>query len=185
MYQSAAGGYSSNSDVTPNGEVSFTYYERATGAVNEEPIIIPTPAGDALWPWIIAGDDGRVAVVWYQNHAGDPSHFYTYIAYTHNGHGTTVDVLGRIHEVHVPPKFTVVNASGRPIHEGHICLDGTTCNANPSFEGGDRRLGDFFTVNFDANGDLFIVSADTMLKNPAGGPKPVGNPIFIKQTTGT
>ena len=84
----------------------------------------------------------------------------------------------------IPPQFTVVNASGRPVHEGRICLNGTTCNANPDFEGGDRRLGDFFTVNFDNEGRLFIVSADTMLNNRDGGAKPVGNPIFIKQTTG-
>ena len=63
VYQAKAGGYSSNSDIVPNGQVSFTYYERATGNVNEDVIIIPTPPGDALWPWIMAGDDGRVAVV--------------------------------------------------------------------------------------------------------------------------
>ena len=49
----------------------FTYYERATGATNTERIAIPTPPGDALWPWIAAGDDGRVAVVWYQRLADE------------------------------------------------------------------------------------------------------------------
>lgn len=45
-------------------------------------------------------------------------------------------------------------------------------------------MGDFFTVNFDLNGELFIVSADTTLTNLIGGPRPVGNPIFIKQAPG-
>ena len=183
VYQSAAGGYSAWNDTTPNGEVSFTYYERATGTSNEEMIVIPTPPGDAMWPWIIAGDDGRAAVVWYQNIAGSPREFYIYAAVTHNAHGTTVTCSDGSTKL-VPPQFTVVNASQRPIHVGHICLEGTTCNANQNFDGGDRRLGDFFTVNFDHEGKLFIVSADTMLKNPDGGPKPVGNPIFIKQSTG-
>ena len=183
VYQAAAGGYNDAGDSTPNGEVSFTYYERATGNVNEEKIRIPTPPGDALWPWIIAGDDGRAAVVWYQNHAGAPKDFYIYAAVTHNGHGTTVTCSDGS-EKFIPPQFTVVNASQRVFSKGDICLDGTACNANPNFEGGDRRLGDFFTVNFDHNGNLFIVSADTMLKNPVGGPKPVGNPIFIKQSSG-
>ena len=39
-------------------------------------------------------------------------------------------------------------------------------------------------MNFDHLGNLFIVSADTMLLNPFGGQKPVGNPIFIKQIAG-
>lgn len=43
---------------------------------------------------------------------------------------------------------------------------------------------DFFTVNFDHTGKIFVVSGDTTLKNPLGGPKPVANPIFIKQLSG-
>ncbi|MGH9195589.1 MAG: hypothetical protein ACRD1T_07610, partial [Acidimicrobiia bacterium] len=189
VYQAAAGGYNgwapgaASADTTPNGQVTFTYYERATGNVNEEKTVIPTPPGDALWPWIIAGDDGRVAVVWYQTLAGAPQDFYMYAAVTHNGHGTTVTCSDGS-EKFIPPQFTVVNASQRVINHGYICLQGTTCNAHPSFEGGDRRLGDFFTVNFDHKGDLFLIGADTMLKNPLGGPKPVGNPIFIKQSSG-
>lgn len=183
VYQGAAGGYGGSSDTNPNGQVTFTYYERATGEVNEQEIVIPTPPGDALWPWIVAGDDGRVALVWYQNLAGKPKEFYTFIAYTNNGTGTDVTCSDGSTRF-VPPQFTVVNASQRPVHKGAICLQGTTCNANPSFEGGDRRLGDFFTVNFDTKGDIFIVTADTMLTNPLGGPKPVGNPVFIKQSGG-
>jgi hypothetical protein len=48
----------------------------------------------------------------------------------------------------------------------------------------DRRLGDFFTVNYDHTGHLFIVSGDTMLQHALGGEKPVGNPIFIRQASG-
>jgi len=136
-----------------------------------------------MWPWIIAGDDGRAAVVWYQNLAGEPTKFYIFAAVTHNAHGTTVTCSDGS-EKFIQPQFTVVNASQRTIHEGHICLDGTACNANPSFDGGDRRLGDFFSVNFDHNGDLYIVSGDTRLPSLSGGKKPVGNPIFIKQSGG-
>lgn len=183
VYQAAAGGYGGPNDVSANGEVSFAYHERATGRTNAQKIRIPTPEGDTLWPWIVAGDDGRAAVVWYQSLKGKPTEFSAYVAYTHNAHGTTVTCSDGSTKL-IEPQFTVVNASGRPIHSGKICLDGTTCNANTSFEAGDRRLGDFFTVNFDQDGNLFIVSADTMLKNPVGGPKPVGNPIFIRQTSG-
>ncbi len=183
IYAANAGGYSGSNDVEPDGEVTFNYFNRNTKQWAKTPIRIPTPKGDALWPWIIAGDDGRVAVTWYQTHAGNENEFYAYVAYTTNGHGSTVRCSDGSKRF-VPPQFQVKNASGRPIHEGKICLSGTACNANASFEGGDRRLGDFFTVNFDHKGNIFVVSGDTTLQNPLGGPKPVANPIFIKQTAG-
>jgi hypothetical protein len=184
VYQAGAGGYGGANDVTPNGEVSFGYFDRSTGTANPEKINIPTPQGDALWPWAIAGDEDRAAVVWYQNLAGEPTKFYPYIAVTHNATGTTVTCSDGSTK-HLPPRFTVLNASQRPVFVGNICLAGTNCNANTNFQAGDRRLGDFFTVNFDHEGNLFIVTADTMIPNPVNGQqKPVGNPIFIKQIEG-
>jgi hypothetical protein len=207
VYQAAAGGYEDSHDEVADGEVTFTYYERATGRTNQQRINIPIPEGDALWPWIIAGDDGRVAVVWYQNLKGDPTKFYIFAAETQNA-------TGRVHCADgstklEPPKWTVRNVSGRPVHIGRICLSGTTCNAESDFEAGDRRLGDFFTVNFDLNGNLIIASGDTTLpgnftdlaapltgegeaeegegeegEEEGEGKKPVGNPIFIRQTGG-
>src|SRR6185503_5360740 len=161
VYQAAAGGYEDSHDETPDGEVTFTYYERETGRTNQERINIPIPEGDALWPWVIAGDDGRVAVVWYQNLASDPTKFYIFGAVTHNATGRVKCADGSTKLE--PPKWTVTNLSGRPVHIGRICLSGTTCNAESDFEAGDRRLGDFFTVNYDLDGNLIIASGDTTL----------------------
>jgi hypothetical protein len=183
-YSAAAGGYSGSGDKTPDGEVTFNYFNRQTNQWGATPIQIPIPRGDAMWPWLIAGDDGRVALVWYQTFAAHPDRFYVYAAYTTNAHGSTVTCSdGKQH--FIPPQFSVANASGRPIAIGSICLQGTACNANPSFQAGDRRLGDFFTVNFDHSGRIFIASGDTMLKSPIGGPKMTGNPIFMAETSGT
>jgi hypothetical protein len=183
VYAANAGGYDGSNDTTPNGSVTFNYFNRQTKRWASQPIDVPIPSGDALWPWIVAGDDGRVAITWYQNLAGKPDQFRPFVAYSMNGHGSYVKCSdGKTH--FVPPQFAVADATGRPIHEGKICLSGTSCNANPSFEGGDRRLGDFFTVNFDHKGNLFIVSGDTTLPSPTGGPKPVANPIFVKQVAG-
>ncbi|MDQ4025821.1 MAG: hypothetical protein M3217_10095 [Actinomycetota bacterium] len=183
VYAANAGGYDGSNDTTPNGSVTFNYFNRQTEKWASQPIEVPIPNGDALWPWIIAGDDGRVAITWYQSLAGKPDQFRPFVAYTTNGHGSYVKCSdGKTH--FVPPQFEVADATGRPIHVGKICLSGTACNANPNFEGGDRRLGDFFTVNFDHRGNLFIVSGDTTLPSPTGGPKPVANPIFVKQTSG-
>lgn len=183
IYAANAGGYAGSSDTTPDGEVTFNYFNRQTKKWAKKPIKIPTPRGDALWPWIIAGDDGRVAVTWYQSLANKPDAFRIYVAYTTNGHGSTVKCSDGSTKF-VPPQFSVADAAGRPIHVGKICLAGTACNASTNFEAGDRRLGDFFTVNFDHKGNIFVVSGDTTLTSPTAGPKPVANPIFIKQVSG-
>lgn len=186
VYRAAAGGYQSANDTTPSGSVTFNYLDRSSPDPADwqwaDTVTIPTPEGDALWPWVIAGDDGRVAVVWYQSLAGAPEDFYIFAAYTTNAHGTTVTCSDGTTEF-FPPQFSVVNASGRPFHVGRICLNGTNCNLT-SGDGGDRRLGDFFTVNFDGEGNLFIASGDSMLRAADGNKKIVGNPIFIKQSAG-
>jgi hypothetical protein len=182
VYKVAAGGYERATDTAANGQVTFNYFDRKLGAWGK-PVALAIPQGDALWPWVTAGDDGRVALTWYQNHLGKPNEFYAYAAYTTNGTGTTVTCSDGSTSF-VPPQFSVANASGRPIHKGAICLSGTTCNLETDFVNGDRRLGDFFTINHDAAGKLFIATADTMLKSPTGGPKPVANPLFIRQSTG-
>ena len=183
VYAANAGGYNGSNDTKPDGEVTFNYFNRRTKKWAPQPVEIPIPEGDAMWPWMIAGDDGRAAVIWYQTHKGDPDKFYAYAAYTTNAHGTTVRCSDGSKKF-IPPQFSVANASGRPIHKGKICLDGTACNASASFEGGDRRLGDFFTVNFDHKGNIFIASGDTMIGNPLGGPSPIGHPIFMRQSSG-
>jgi hypothetical protein len=181
VYVVAAGGYQGAGDTTPDGQVTFSYFNRKTKKW-AAPVEIPTPKGDALWPWVTAGDDGRVSIVWYQSLAKAPERWYIYQAHTFNGHGSRIRCGGRT--VTAQPSFRVTNASGRVVHENPICLLGTLCVAAPNPEDSDRRLGDFFTVNYDRFGNVFIASGDTMLTNPLGGPKPVSNPIFIRQLAG-
>jgi hypothetical protein len=181
VYVVAAGGYEGAGDTTPDGRVTFSYFDRKTKKW-AAPIEIPTPSGDVLWPWVIAGDDGRVAIVWYQSLAKAPERWYIYQAYTLNAHGTRIRCGSRT--ATAAPAFRVSNASGRIIHAHPICLLGTACVAAPNPENSDRRLGDFFTVNYDRFGNVFIASGDTMLPNPLGGPKIVSNPIFIRQIGG-
>jgi hypothetical protein len=182
VYRAAAGGYKGSSDKTPDGEVTFNSFDRKTKTW-AAPSVIPAPAGDALWPWAIAGDNGRAAVTWLQNKPGKPTEFYMYVAQTLNAHGTWVTCSNGSKKF-IGPQWTVANASHKPVHVGYICLNGTDCNASPSFPEGDRRLGDFLTINYDKNGRLFLTGGDTTLTNPLGGPKPVGNPIFIAERTG-
>ncbi|MDQ3879449.1 MAG: hypothetical protein M3290_14055, partial [Actinomycetota bacterium] len=90
IYSVSAGGYEGSDDKQADGQVMFNYFNRQTNQWQSKPITVPAPKGDALWPWVIAGDDGRVALVWYQTLGGNENKFYAYAAETTNGHGSYV-----------------------------------------------------------------------------------------------
>lgn len=193
VYAVSAGGYSGPSDTAPNGQVSVNVFVRdpdhPDGGEWQDPVQLDTPDGDALWPWIVAGEEGRVALAWYQTERRpdgtyDPDTFHVYAAYSLNGTGQTPVTCDDGTVVAPRPAFDVVRASSSPIHVGDICLSGTTCNAATTPEGGDRRLGDFFSIGTDLAGRIVIATGDTTRPNPLGGPKPVGNPVFIGQDGG-
>jgi hypothetical protein len=126
-----------------------------------------------LWPWIAAGDAGKISVVWYQlDRVADsdcqPANTYVYEAHILGAAGTAASI-------------DVANASGRSIHYGLICQAGTTCVAT----GQDRRLGDLFTNAVDQRGCVVIATGDTLLTDPVtGGPLPTARPLFIRQNAG-
>lgn len=147
-----------------------------------KPVTIPRIApGTPMWAWTIAGDDGRAAVAWYQaKEVGEGTGVYelrVYVAATTNAKGSTVHCGGGT--VHVAPQFSVADAAGRPVHVGQIPCSGTGCNST-----GDRRLGDFFTMNYDSHGRLFVTTGDTMLKGPGGTELQVSRPLFIPAKSG-
>ena len=136
--------------------------------------IAAPPSARVLWPWAIAGDPGKVSVVWYQsNKVNDPDCADSDVAWTIyeaqlNGAGS-------------PGAMSQTTVAASPvIHMGGICQGGTTCVAT----GQDRRLGDFFTNALDARGCVTIASGDTRLTDETGGQLPTARPIFIRQTAG-
>ena len=139
------------------------------------PVTITAPTeAEVFWPWIAAGDAGKVSIVWYQTDrvtdvGTQPSKIFIYDA----------NVLGADTN---SPSITQTNAGGRVISEAQqICQNGTTCVAT----GEDRRLGDFFTNAIDERGCVVIASGDTMKKDPVtGAERNVAAPIFIRQATG-
>ena len=129
----------------------------------------------AFWPWVAAGDKGKVSIVWYQTDKIVDIGCQAANISIHAAHVLDADDDGK-------RKVEVVNASGRSISDaGQICQNGTTCVAT----GEDRRLGDFFTNAIDERGCVVIASGDTNNPDPVtGGQRNVALPIFIRQSAG-
>ncbi|MEA2312613.1 MAG: hypothetical protein QOE28_2581, partial [Solirubrobacteraceae bacterium] len=131
------------------------------------------PNARVLWPWIAAGDKGRVSVVWYRTDKlvdlACQSAQLSVLESTITGADTA------------NPQVQTVDAVGRPIADNNICQSGTTCVAT----GEDRRLGDFFTNAIDERGCVIIGTGDSTSKDPlTGGERNVALPLFVRQASG-
>jgi photosystem II stability/assembly factor-like uncharacterized protein len=143
------------------------------------PVRIPKPwNGTPMWPWTVAGDGGRAAVGWYEyvpvpGQSG-VNELRVFVAVTTNARGSTFECEdGTV--IEVPPRFSVADAADRPIHWGGVPCRGTGCNAT-----GDRRLGDFFTINYDKEGRVFVATGDTTLTQAGNLPAWQARPLFIR-----
>jgi len=129
-----------------------------------------------FWPWIAAGDAGKVSVVWYQTEPQDGMPDLD--CQTGHIHVMEATIFGASS---AKPQTWTTDAAGRVVHVGWVCQGGTTCVAT----GQDRRLGDYFTNALDAQGCVLIATGDTMLADPTtGGPLPTARPLFIRQNGG-
>jgi hypothetical protein len=128
-----------------------------------------------FWPWIAAGDAGKVSVVWYQTGPNQLADNDCQAADIYVYNATILDATSGA------PTKQVVKAVGRPVHSGLVCQGGTTCVAT----GQDRRLGDYFTNGLDAKGCVFVATGDTKLTDPTtGAPYPTSRPLFVRQNRG-
>jgi hypothetical protein len=114
---------------------------RDFGSTWSTPITVAhTGTGKVFWPWIAAGDAGKVSVVWYQSdRVADLDCEDSNI---------TIGEAHILNALAPSPTISTVNAGGRDIHTGSVCQGGTLCVA----ENKDRRLGDFFTNSVDHRG---------------------------------
>jgi hypothetical protein len=166
-----------NGAPTPAPNSIMLVSTKDLGKTWSTPITVAGPGNvRVFWPWIAAGNTGKVSVVWYQTEPQDglpdldcqPGHVHamqaTLLAATSNN-----------------PQESIVDAAGRPVHIGQVCQGGTTCVAT----GQDRRLGDYFTNALDARGCVLIATGDTRLTDPTtAGPLPTARPLFIRQNGG-
>lgn len=138
------------------------------------PVRVDTDSNTDIWPWLAVGDDGRVALAWLEADVALPDND----AETAGDHGwrlraaaTTTGLGCRTSTV---PSFSVATATKEPLHTGTICQGGTTCQALAI----DRRLGDYFSMEVDGTGRMYLGYSDTRV--PGG----VALPGFVRQSGG-
>jgi len=169
-----SGGCNSGPSPAPN-RVMLTWSSDG-GQTWAKPIAVAAPSNARVfWPWIVAGDAGKVSVVWYQTEPGKLADLDCQQAHIHVMESSIVNATTKQRQAQT------VDAAGRYVHFGSVCQGGTTCVAT----GQDRRLGDFFTNALDARGCVVIATGDTRLSDPTtGGPYPTSRPLFIRQDSG-
>jgi len=133
-------------------------------------------------PWITAGDNGRVAIVFYgTNGTEDPT--------TSANDQWNVYFAQSLNAADREPVFTVTQASDHITHKGPICNIGILCPPLPVVGGTpSRQLLDFFQVAIGPDGLANIMYADTGNSNNTphvtyarqiSGPVSLINPVVV------
>ena len=171
-------------DLDPEGNLYVTWseagsaareagiwYSRSTdaGRTWAEPVRVSTGDHTAIWPWLGVGDEGRVGIAWLEADRKLPA----------NDAETSGDYPWRIMAAATTTglgcaRFSYAVATPTPVHTGTICQGGTTCQATLT----DRRLGDYFSVDVDNTGRMYVGYADTQVAAA------VSLPAFVRQDEG-
>ncbi len=113
-----------------------------------EPVDVSPRGSTAVFPWVVAGDPGRVAVAYYaaagefvSDDAPAAAEWYPEVAFTH-------DALA------AHPMWLKARLQDLPNHVGSLCTRGTGCD--PQYRG----LGDFFELALMPDGRVAAVWVD-------------------------
>lgn len=122
-----------------------------------------------LFPWIAAGDSGRVDIVWYGTPtlgscpsqpcgpgALSTAHWSVMMAQSLNAVANGLP--------NKAPSFATTHVSEVSNHFGEICTMGIGCTT-----GGDRGLADFLSVTVGLKGEANVVWSDAVNQNVNGG----------------
>jgi hypothetical protein len=139
-----------------------------------KPVVVSGNVPVASMPAIVAGDEGRVNVVYYGSpKLGDPNTnagpWFPYLA-------QSLDALSPT------PHWTFTKVSEHTNHANPICTAGLNCTAGPQMF--DRNLADFFWVSIGPRGEALVTWNDTA--HQIGLMPPAGSPLtmFAKQLSG-
>ncbi len=181
-------------DLDPKGNLYVTWdesgkgarkagvwYSRSTdqGRTWAAPVRVDTDGRTDIWPWLAVGDEGRVAIAWLEADRALPDND----AETPGTHGWRIRAAATETGLgcgkHGAPRFSVGTATAQPVHTGTICQGGTTCQAFAI----DRRLGDYFSLDVDGKGAMYLGYADTRVPGAVSLPgvvRQVGGPSLLK-----
>jgi hypothetical protein len=141
------------------------------GATWSKPIQVNTGPQTTTFPWIVAGDAGKIDIVYYGTDQKGPS-------------PETVPATSKwkvylsqsLNALAAAPTFKENPATGF-IHQGSICTSGTDCAT------GTRDLLDFFQIDVDKQGNANITYTDN-LNTPPDGTDPHQEWIMFVQQKG-
>jgi hypothetical protein len=142
---------------------------RDNRGVGKGGVDLPDPGKADVFPWIAAGGNGLLDVVWYHGQGGAPKSNRVYrdpgddktkwtVAFAQLGHATRT-VKGAAS----PKVLTYSDAITPVMHVGDICQNGTLCDLGvdtPVVHQHDRSLLDFFQVAIDREGRAHLAIAD-------------------------
>ena len=141
-------------------------------------------SGTNVMPWIVAGDPGRVDIVWYRT-AGANNASSVWDVHM----AQSLDALGPA------PTFNVTRVNEDTIHTGEICLDGLNCDiATAAGNPRDRSFLEFPSIGVTSRGSAAIVfnqssnqvnGAYVMVATQAAGPGLFVSPGRVESGTGS
>jgi len=141
-------------------------------------------AGSNAFPWITAGDPGRVDITYY--HATEASEAGKF-RFDDLVHGSfTVEMSQSLNALSARPAFARTTISEHPVKYGPICTGGLGCTTS----GGDRSLGDYLQVGHDARGAAVVAYVDDTSNAFSAGTGPgaataeTGPPEIARQVAG-
>ena len=145
------------------------------GTTWSQPIRVGELAGTNIMPWIVAGDPGRVNIVWY--HSPMPGNLDV------PENQWQVVMAQSLNVLHKKPGFLVARVTNNPVHRGEICLEGLQCDV----DGRDRSFLEFPSIDIDSRGRAFITYNDNT--NQVEAPyvmvaRQTGGPGLVKDNAG-
>jgi hypothetical protein len=162
-------------DVTLPEEANlFAIYLQASTDHGESwsaPRLLSANNKDARMPWIAAGANGRIAIVWYENVVGNPGEMLP--------DEWNVKLWESLDATNPAGQAVTVTLTPTPNHVGSLCTSGTGCAA-----GGDRSLLDYFEVAIDNQGQPVVAWAASTLGTGIGLAVQ-GTDIYFGGATGT
>jgi hypothetical protein len=114
------------------------------GQTWSQPVQVNTTSGTNIMPWIVAGDAGRVNIVWYNSTMpGNPNN---------QANLWDIRLAQSLNALDAQPAFDSVKVNKTTIHRGQICLSGLACDLS----GADRSFLEFPSVIIDPQGAAVV-----------------------------